>query len=68
MPVSVTCSRCGVGYDPAPVGGACPVCRTPAHGGPVVDRRPADNALLLVGVATIANLVLLAVLTVLLYR
>jgi hypothetical protein len=64
----VECARCGVGYHPELVGGACPVCASPAPGRTPRRSVAADNAVLLVGTATIANLVLLAILTVLLLR
>jgi hypothetical protein len=64
VPVSrvMSCSRCQVGYDPRLVGGSCPVCSTPAPG--FAHRRavPTDRALYLVGAATIANVLLLAIL------
>ena len=62
------CRRCGVDYDPQLVGGRCPVCASPAPGYRAPRFAAADGALLLVGTATLANLILLAVLTVLLLR
>jgi hypothetical protein len=64
----VECLRCGVGYQPALVGGICPVCASPASGQLRHRTAAGDHALLLVGTATIANLVLLAVLAILLLR
>jgi hypothetical protein len=64
VPVSgvISCARCEVGYTPQLVGGSCPVCSTPAPG--VAPRRatPPDRSLYLVGAATIANVLLLAIL------
>jgi hypothetical protein len=61
VPGVIPCSRCEVSYDPRLVGGACPVCSTPAPGH---ERRTAapDRALYLVGAATVANMLLLAIL------
>lgn len=62
VPGVTPCSRCEVSYDPRLVGGACPVCSTPAPGH---ERRRAaapDRALYLVGAATVANMLLLAIL------
>jgi hypothetical protein len=64
----VRCPRCDVGYDPSLVDGACPVCGQDAPGRASPRRAGVDNALLLVGTATIANLLLLSVLAVLLLR
>ena len=63
MPVSavISCPRCDVAYDPRLVGGSCPVCSTPAPG-LGAKQAPPDRAIYLVGAATIANLLLLAVL------
>ena len=57
------CLRCSASFHPELVGGACPVCGTPAGGGTTRRRVvPADDRLLvLVGLATIANLLVLAV-------
>jgi hypothetical protein len=57
-----TCSRCAASFHPSLVGGSCPVCRTPALGAPRRRRvRADDRLLLLVGLATVANLLVLAV-------
>jgi hypothetical protein len=62
VPGLTSCARCEVSYDPRLVGGACPVCSTRAPG--FEHRRAAapDRALYLVGAATIANVLLLAIL------
>ncbi len=62
----VVCARCAAPYRPRLTDGACPVCDTPAPG--VAPRRlrrvdDADDRLLaIVVLATIANVLLLAVL------
>ncbi|HVU74895.1 MAG TPA: hypothetical protein VHE83_18170 [Mycobacteriales bacterium] len=61
------CPRCQAAYLPPLTRGACPVCRTEAPGGAGRARwwvRDDDRLLLLVGIATIANLVVLAVLAI----
>lgn len=64
----VACARCAAPYRPRLTEGACPVCDTPAPG--VAPRRlrrldDADDRLLaIVVLATIANVLLLAVLAV----
>ena len=64
----VACARCAAPYRPRFTEGACPVCDTPAPG--VAPRRlrrldDADDRLLaIVVLATIANVLLLAVLAV----
>lgn len=61
----LVCPRCGAAYLPPLTRGVCPVCRTEAPGGAGRPRwtvRDDDRLLLLVGIATIANLVVLAVL------
>ena len=63
----LTCPRCRAAYLPPLTRGACPVCRTEAPGGSGQRRRSVrddDRLLLLVGIATIANLVVLGVLAV----
>jgi hypothetical protein len=62
VPGLISCARCEVGFDPRLVGRSCPVCSTPAPG--FVNRRATapDLALYLVGAATIANVLLLAIL------
>ena len=69
---SVTCPTCRAPYRPSLTGWACPVCDTAAPG---ADRRvlrrfdDADDRLLaIVLVATIANVLLLAVLSVFVVR
>ncbi len=59
------CSHCGSRYAPALVKHRCPVCRTPAPGA----TRPRtaaldsdDRMLLIVALATVTNVVVLAVL------
>ena len=61
----VPCAHCGSRYAPALVKHRCPVCRTPAQG--VVQLRHAaldsdDRMLLIVALATVTNIVVLAVL------
>jgi hypothetical protein len=63
----LVCPRCRAAYRPPLTRGACPVCRTEAPGGTVRARwsvREGDRLLLLVGIATIANLIVLGILTV----
>jgi hypothetical protein len=65
------CPRCQAAYLPPLTRGACPVCRTEAPGGVARPRRwvrDDDRLVLLVGVATIANLVVLAVLAIAVLR
>jgi hypothetical protein len=62
--VPVDCPRCGVTYRPALTGGTCPVCDTAPggeHGAPAAQR---DLLMPIVVVATVVNVVLLAVLAV----
>ena len=59
------CPRCRAAYLPPLTRGACPVCRTEAPGGaprPLWSVRDDDRLLLLVGIATIANLLVLGIL------
>lgn len=61
------CPRCGAAYLPPLTRGACPVCRTEAPGGvgrPRWALRDDDRLLVLVGIATIANLVVLGILAI----
>jgi hypothetical protein len=62
------CARCAVAYKPALVGGACPVCGVAAPGHRPRRRNAGDQAVLLVGLATIANVALLAILALFLLR
>jgi hypothetical protein len=67
----VTCERCEAPYDPALTRQRCPVCDQPAPG-PVRPGRvwddPDDRMLAIVAAATIANVLLLSVLTVAVLR
>ena len=57
-----SCTRCTASFHPSLVGGACPVCRTRVHGSTARKVIRADDRLLLiVGLATVANLLVLAV-------
>jgi hypothetical protein len=60
----IVCARCSSAYLPRLVHFACPVCRTPAPGAPVPrpGLRDDDRLLLIVALATLANLILLGVL------
>ena len=64
-PGRIACGRCGSAYLPGLVRHACPVCRTPAPGAPVARRglRDDDRLLLIVALATLANLLLLGILS-----
>ena len=68
----VTCPRCSAPYLGALVRWRCPVCDTPAPDRPAVRPRvwdnPDDRLLAIVVAATLANLVLLAALTVAVLR
>jgi len=67
----VTCERCEAPYDPSLTRHRCPVCDRPAPGGPVALRlwdSPDDRLLAIVVAATIANVLLLAVLTLVVLR
>jgi hypothetical protein len=57
------CLRCSSSFHPELVRGACPVCRTPVdgHAGATRTVRADDRLLLLVGLATLANLLVLSV-------
>jgi hypothetical protein len=68
LPPQIDCARCGVAYAPSLVDGSCPVCAARAPGRREPRFAVKDPAVLLVGTATLANLVLLAILTVLLLR
>jgi hypothetical protein len=67
----VTCHRCDAPFDPSLTRQRCPVCDQPASG-PVRPGRawddPDDRLLAIVAAATIANALLLAVLTILVLR
>ena len=64
----LVCPRCAAPFRPDLTAGRCPVCRTPAPGAAERPARALDSTVLLVGLATVANLVLLAVLAVLVLR
>ena len=68
----VTCPRCSAPYAGALVHWRCPVCDTPAPDRPTLGLRawedPDDRMLAIVVAATLANVLLLAVLTVLVLR
>ena len=61
-----TCARCTAPYAPSLTQHRCPVCRTPADGEQPARRAwddPDDRLLAIVIAATFANVLLLAVLT-----
>jgi hypothetical protein len=61
----LVCPRCAAAYLPPLTRWSCPVCRTASPGAPTAHARslrPADRTLLIVGLATVVNLVVLAVL------
>lgn len=67
-PPRVTCLVCGVGYAPRLTAGTCPVCDAPPPDGVRVPgpRRwsdPDDRLLAVVVAATVANVLLLALLS-----
>jgi hypothetical protein len=67
----ITCSRCQAPYDPSLTLRRCPVCDLAAPGDPVALRvwdDPDDRLLAIVAMATIANVLLLAVLTLVVLR
>ncbi len=68
-PVRVACPTCAAPYAPRLTDGRCPVCDTAAPGGAPLPRTllpdPDDRLLAIVGVATIANVLLLGLLAVL---
>ncbi len=64
----IICPRCSVSYAPGLVGNACPVCGVTAPGLTARRRSIGDQAVVLVGLATIANLILLAILAIYLLR
>lgn len=71
MSARITCERCEAPYDPSLTRGRCPVCDQAAPGGPVALRvwdDPDDRLLAIVAAATIANGLLLAVLTLVVFR
>jgi hypothetical protein len=62
----ISCERCTAPYDPTLTRHRCPVCDQAAPGGQVALRvwdDPDDRLLAIVAMATIANVLLLAVLT-----
>jgi len=67
----VTCTRCGAPYRPHLTRHRCPVCDTTAPG-PVPSPRvwddPDDRLLAIVALATIANVLLLAVISLVVLR
>ena len=63
--VRVACERCTAPYDPTLTRYRCPVCDTAAPGGAPAPRAwddPDDRLLAIVTAATLANVLLLAVL------
>ena len=68
----VVCATCTAPYRDYLTDWACPVCDTPSPGMPTRRRRrfddPDDRLLAIVGLATIANVVLLGVLAVFVER
>jgi hypothetical protein len=62
----ITCVRCAAPYAPSLTRHACPVCSTPASGDAPAPRAwddPDDRLMAIVIAATFANVLLLAVLT-----
>lgn len=62
----ITCTRCTAPYAPSLTQDRCPVCNTPASGEVVVQRSwddPDDRLMAIVIAATFANVLLLAILT-----
>ena len=67
----VTCERCSAPYAPSLTRHRCPVCDQAAPGDAVARRAwddPDDRLLAIVAMATIANVLLLAVLTLVVLR
>jgi hypothetical protein len=65
--VRVVCARCSAPYDPALTRYRCPVCDSPSPSRGPAPRawdNPDDRLLAIVAAATIANVLLLAVLAV----
>lgn len=65
-PARTVCVRCTAAYQPGLTRYACPVCSTPApgeHPRPRGWADPDDRLMAIVATATIANVLLLAVLT-----
>ena len=63
----IACPHCAAHYQPQLVKWACPVCRTPAPGVRPARRAPLrddDRLILIVALATLANLVVLGILAV----
>jgi hypothetical protein len=63
--VRVVCARCTAPFDPSLTRYRCPVCDTPAPGGAPAPRAwddPDDRLLAIVTAATLANVLLLAIL------
>jgi hypothetical protein len=67
----LTCTRCGAPYRPDLTRHRCPVCDTPAPGelpAPRVWDDPDDRLLAIVALATIANVLLLALISLVVLR
>jgi len=67
----ITCERCEAPYDPSLTRRRCPVCDQQAPGGALALRAwddPDDRLIAIVAAATIANVLLLAVLTLVVLR
>ena len=63
----ISCPHCGAAYPPRLVQGVCPVCRTPAPGLQPKRREPLrddDRLVLIVALATLANLIVLGILAI----
>ena len=63
---AVVCTRCASAFRPRLTGWSCPVCDLPVPGRPsgaLPGLGPDDRMLLVVGLATLANVLLLALLT-----
>lgn len=66
MHARISCERCEAPYDPSLTRHRCPVCDQVAPGEGVAPRAwddPDDRLLAIVALATVANVLLLAVLT-----
>ena len=71
MTARISCERCTAPYDPSLTRYRCPVCDQASPGGQLVLRvwdDPDDRLIAIVVMATIANVLLLAVLTLLVLR
>ena len=71
MSARITCERCEAPFDPTLTRHRCPVCDQPAPGGSLALRvwdDPDDRLMAIVAAATIANVLLLAVLTLVVLR